>query len=759
MRPDRVRQYRWICSLVCALLASAVVHAAAPPPVRLEVAGVRVGVTEVASSVQFYTNSLGFDLIEQDPGSAILRNGPLVLGLRKADHVSRLHYPEDAEAYVVFRVMNLKTVLQDLIKEGGNAAVETRSVPTDKGNFLTIKDLSGNVQQILEPNPRDNSLIRPEVLHLVVAVTDLKQARDFYCGRLGFQPASEGLNPPSVTLTKAGAASIVLKETAARKSRADYPRGAQTVLLLATEDLAAGMAALKKKGIEFLGPPRDSPLGRHAAFRDPFGNVLELLQENRARTAAKPAAKPDRTKGGITFEPIVLTTPDGRKVDAELGRLTVAENREKPAGKSVELAFVRLKSTASKPGPPIVYLAGGPGGSGVAEAKGNSLPLFLALRELGDVIALDQRGTGLSRPELTCLGAWFSPLNRPSDPQQILTDAKERSATCTRKLRDAGIDLASYNTNESADDLEDLRQALGAPKIRLLALSYGTHLALAAIRRHEGSLQSAVLAGVEGPDQMLRLPGTLEKQLEGIGQLIKADPEVGAALPALPATLRSLLSRLEEQPVTVEVDNPLNNRKAQVTVGKFDLQWMTAQALSNREGIRKLPAKILALRKGDFRPLGEFAIAARRGWLGSALPYAMQCASGASPERLERIRREEPQALLGEAMDFPFPQICEAWGVPDLGPAFRAPVHSNLPALFISGSLDTRAPAGDGEEVRKNFPHGAHLSIEGAGHGDDLLLSSPEIGRIVLRFLSGQAVTDTRIALAPLKFEPAGAAP
>jgi pimeloyl-ACP methyl ester carboxylesterase/predicted enzyme related to lactoylglutathione lyase len=757
MRSDRVRHTFSICSWALALLATGTALGAAPPPApaRLEIVGIRVGVTDVGGSIPFYARGFGFELLEQGAGSATLRNGPVLLGLRKVDEGSRVQAPGDAETHAVFQVRNLKRALEELGKEKVTV-VETRPLPTDVGIFVTIKDLSGNIQQLLELTPRDESLTRPKVFNFRVAVTDIGKAREFYCGKLGFEPSAAESDPSALTLEKAGVAPIVLQQTATRRSGTEYPRVAQTVLLMGTDDLAAGMASLKKKGIEFLGPPRDSPLGRYVSFLDPSGNVIELLQEDRVRTAARPMADPGQAKSGLTLEPTVLTAEDGTRIDAELGRLAVPENRGKPAGRSVELAFVRLKSTARKPGPPIVYLAGGPGGSGIAATRGSRLPLFLALRELGDVIALDQRGTGMSRPELTCSGSWSSPLDRPSDPEQILTQAEERSWTCNRTLRAAGIDLSSYNTNESADDLEDLRQALGVPKISLLGISYGTHLALAMIRRHESSLQSVVLAGVEGPDQMLRLPSTLEKQLENVSDLVRSDSEVGAAVPSLPAALKKLFARLEDQPATVEVDVPLANRKAQVTVGKFDLQWMTVQSLGSREGLKKLPRKILAMEKGDFRSLGEFAVAARRGWLGSAIPYVVQCASGASPERLERIKREEPQTLLGGAIDFPFPTICEVWGVPDLGAAFRAPVHSSVPALFISGSLDTRTPEGDAEEVRRHFSRGIHLTIDGACHGDDLLLSSPEIGRLIVKFLAGETVTDTRIALAPLKFEPAG---
>ncbi|MDQ3819716.1 MAG: alpha/beta hydrolase, partial [Acidobacteriota bacterium] len=70
------------------------------------------------------------------------------------------------------------------------------------------------------------------------------------------------------------------------------------------------------------------------------------------------------------------------------------ENRSDPKSRLIEIVFVRFKSTAKNPGPPIIYLAGGPGNSGIDQARGNRFPLFMAMREFGDVIALDQRATG-----------------------------------------------------------------------------------------------------------------------------------------------------------------------------------------------------------------------------------------------------------------------------------------------------------------------------------------------------------------------------
>src|SRR4030095_12867830 len=115
-----------------------------------------------------------------------------------------------------------------------------------------------------------------------------------------------------------------------------------------------------------------------------------------------PASAQAPKAGEVKLEPYVFEAANQQKVDAELGHLFVPENRRNPNGRLIELAFVRFRSTASNPGPPVVYLAGGPGGSGVAAARGSRFPLFFAMRQIRDVIAIDQRGTGLSKPNLNC---------------------------------------------------------------------------------------------------------------------------------------------------------------------------------------------------------------------------------------------------------------------------------------------------------------------------------------------------------------------
>ena len=73
--------------------------------------------------------------------------------------------------------------------------------------------------------------------------------------------------------------------------------------------------------------------------------------------------------GTLKIKPYTFENANKEKVDAEFGTLLVPENRSNPESNLIELAFVRFKSTAKNPGPPIVYLAGGPGGSGIGTAS------------------------------------------------------------------------------------------------------------------------------------------------------------------------------------------------------------------------------------------------------------------------------------------------------------------------------------------------------------------------------------------------------
>src|SRR4029077_7039504 len=132
--------------------------------------------------------------------------------------------------------------------------------------------------------------------------------------------------------------------------------------------------------------------------------------------------------------------------------------------------------------------------------------MLLALRAAADVILLDQRGTGLSRPSLVCNKTWEHPRDEPLDDAAARSAIRGAARECAEQMQRQGVRLAAYNPREIADDVDALRRALGARKVSLVATSYGTRLALEVLRRHGGAVDRAVLLGVVAPDQELKLP-------------------------------------------------------------------------------------------------------------------------------------------------------------------------------------------------------------------------------------------------------------
>ncbi|MBE3123413.1 MAG: hypothetical protein IMZ65_01250, partial [Planctomycetes bacterium] len=121
-----------------------------------------------------------------------------------------------------------------------------------------------------------------------------------------------------------------------------------------------------------------------------------------------------RRAGEMTMVPYVFERADGHREEAEFGRLLVPENRHASESRLVEIAFLRLKGKAPTGAPPFVFLAGGPGNSGINSARARSTTAFYdELRQIGDVILLDQRSAGLSLPKLDCLEPVEMPLDRP----------------------------------------------------------------------------------------------------------------------------------------------------------------------------------------------------------------------------------------------------------------------------------------------------------------------------------------------------------
>ena len=453
----------------------------------------------------------------------------------------------------------------------------------------------------------------------------------------------------------------------------------------------------------------------------------------------------------VTYEPYSFDAPDGAAVDAEIGRFQVPENRSDRGSRDITLGFVRLKSTSDNPGPPIVYLAGGPGGSGISELYGRRYELFDRLRAVADVIAFDQRGTGESNDVPVCkvpegdIPALETPLTRDLAAEFYTEQARR----CEDFWAGEGVDLGGYNTLESVADLDDLRRVLGAEKISLWSISYGSHLAMAAMKEMPDGIDRVVMAGSEGPDETVKLPANSEAFLTHVDELVSRS--AGDRYPKLLETMHQVLDEVERDPVVVSLEQG-DGTTVDVGVSRFVLQAITGFLVKNPEEMRALPAFYYGMAAGDFRMAAQSVMQMRDQNLSglSAMSLGMDYASGVSEERLALVRGQARDAAMGDAMNFPIPHILGGLEIDDLGADFRRPVETDVPTLFLSGTLDGRTFLPAHEETKRGFSQATHVIIENAGH--DMFMSHADLGGLIADFFAGVDIGDQRLHLDPPSF-------
>lgn len=433
-------------------------------------------------------------------------------------------------------------------------------------------------------------------------------------------------------------------------------------------------------------------------MRIAIATIAWLVLATRAAGAQQPSAAP-----GVAIRPGTFLV-GGTPVAVDEGRITVPANRASGRPATLALAFVRFRSTASAPGSPIVFLAGGPGDAATRAFRGMPVEYLDQLRAIADVIAFDQRGTGLSEPlNPVCPPGPMLPRDHPAEPGTLVGEMRGRVGACLLAAAARGVDVQGLTTAESADDLEALREALGARRLTLLAGSYGTHLALAAARRHPAMVDRMALLGVEGPDDTFKLPSRADTVLAAIAR---------ARRPALLGDVSALRARLVAEPARYTFPTGQT-----IVLGEWDLQRWIAESLDTGQEIDAMLEAIPALLDGRFAALAQWALRWRAPRPLNLMNLAMDCASYATPGRLARIEREARTALLGDAMNFPLPGICAVDGLPRLNDAYRAPVASEVPALLVSGTFDGRTPVQNAVGLARGFPRARMLVVDGASHG------------------------------------------
>jgi pimeloyl-ACP methyl ester carboxylesterase len=305
---------------------------------------------------------------------------------------------------------------------------------------------------------------------------------------------------------------------------------------------------------------------------------------------ASPAGAAVQQSPPLTFgacSPTQIVVP---ATGVQCATLDVPFDRDDPAIGDVALAVQRVPASAPRAGV-VVLLAGGPGQPALPAFESLLAPLASnpALRGF-ELVAFDQRGTGQSEglecPEVGRLKGGL--------PAYV--------GACGAAL---GPTRAYYSSQESVEDLDALRQALGGAPLSLFAVSYGTRIAGMYAREYPQDVARMVLDSLvptTGPEplgltRLHALRRVFDEGICGAGACRSFSSDAYA-------DLTRLVEQLHHRPLRTKIYNARGRlRPARVTeAGLLQLLGGLDLAPTTRE---ITPAAVAAAVHGDAAPLAR----------------------------------------------------------------------------------------------------------------------------------------------------------
>lgn len=425
------------------------------------------------------------------------------------------------------------------------------------------------------------------------------------------------------------------------------------------------------------------------------------------------------------------------------GSIQVLENRNDKNSRTIPLTYVRFPATGNTKGSPIVYLSGGPGGSGISTAQYANFrfPLFMALREFGDVIALDQRGTGKSRIVPRCESKQSLSVNERLSELQVTKIYRIAAKECVEFWDKEGVDVLGYTTLQSAHDLNDLRKHFQAKKLTLWGISYGTHLALSSLKVMKNQIDKMILASAEGLNQTVKLPARTDAYFKRLQQAINQQPKAKSAYPDVIGLMKRVHRKLEENPITLTIAN----KKGELVEFLFQKSHMQGIASAMISDPHRYVSMLLQIYSGIDNGVTSMlpSVVERAGLMDTKInfdimSFAMDVASGVTNERLALIDQQAPSSLLGKMLNFPMPHLNKVISNLDLGDDFRTTPKSDVPTLLLTGTLDGRTYMQSQYEATAGLSNLTKVTIRNAGH--NLFMVSPKVTETIKTFLSNKPI-------------------
>lgn len=441
-------------------------------------------------------------------------------------------------------------------------------------------------------------------------------------------------------------------------------------------------------------------------------------------------------EAGTCLWDLPRTLDDGQSMTC--GFVKVPLFHADPDGASIRLAVGIIKPERGEPaGEPLLMLNGGPGGNSntlVQLFAPSFIASYAALRKGREIVVFDQRGTGFSAPGLYCPGDIDPATDRPVRPDDGAAAGEPKDETAYEAAGAAcaaGLeritDLTAFTTTESAQDVNDIRVALGYRQIDLWGQSYGTRLALEAMRLYpEGVITSTVLESVLPPDRpfLSTFVVGFNDALVRLADACAADRACSAAYPDVLGDFERAVDRFNDRPLQTSFVDLVTDRTTPVSVDGATISFLVYQLVFSGILVGVVPDFLHALADGDSGVLDQYLPVLSVESVATGFYYSVLCQDELAFESLSETQSAiadedllpviaNDRVGLGIADYF---AVCRGFGLPPSDPVQAEPVSSDIPTLIVSGEYDPITPPSNGEDAAQSLSNSQVVVASALAH-------------------------------------------
>lgn len=429
---------------------------------------------------------------------------------------------------------------------------------------------------------------------------------------------------------------------------------------------------------------------------------------------------------------------------AQCGRLSLRENAADPASKNIDVEILRLPAISpAAQQDPLFLIQGGPGGSSI-EMASFIHGFFADVRKNRDLVFVDQRGTGKSNP-LRCEQLTLAELQLPEAVQ--MAKYVQLMRQCAGKYKDA---LPFYTTLQAVQDLDAIRIALGYKTINIWGVSYGTRVALEYARRYPQATRSIVLDGVAPKDIALSKFSARDSfaALAEVNAECLAQQECKNQFGNILQKAEMVYARLQfadqnGEPLVIGYVHPVNQQPEHLTLTAKNFSVLVFNALYSRDLTVLLPQAISEAEQENYRLLAAiFSMAMEQSQkmnIADAMHFSVLCNEDWHFISESDVETTPPFFGLNAIKDRN--QVCGFWPKASLPEDYWAPVHSDVPALLLSGKHDPVTPESWAALVAAGLPNSASLLAAGGNHG---ISTEGCVPQIIAQFIERGSMQDVK---------------